>query len=169
MSSNSKVKAATFSTGLALVIPASIGLLWSGYPTVMCPFPLLTVLPAFLLSRLGMPYAAVAVPSLVFFLWHPGLFRGEGEVPRRSSVLLIAAIALSVADFAGGWKYVLQYQGAEHTRAVCLVNVAWAAFLVFAFARVWKVGSSFRMSLILHWLLFAWLGWYAFPYLGELP
>jgi hypothetical protein len=27
----------------------------------------------------------------------------------------------------------------------------------------------FRFSLFLHWTLFAWLAWCAFPYMGELP
>jgi hypothetical protein len=29
--------------------------------------------------------------------------------------------------------------------------------------------KSFASNLIFHWLLFAWLGWFAFPYLGESP
>jgi hypothetical protein len=44
-----------------------------------------------------------------------------------------------------------------------------AAVLFFAFVRTWKMGASFRNSLFVHWMLFAWLAWYAFPYLGELP
>jgi hypothetical protein len=165
----SKSGVTTTIAGLSLLIPASVGLLVSGVPTILCPFPTLTVLPAFLLSDLGLWKAAIAVPTLCFFLWNPGLFRGEAKVPKRSYVLLIILILLGIADFVYGWKWGLQYQGSQFTHVVCAVNVIWAAFLAVAFARSWNESSSFRYSLFVHWMLFAWLAWYAFPYLGELP
>jgi len=165
----SKSGVTTTIAGLSLLIPASVGLLVSGVPTILCPFPTLTVLPAFLLSDLGLWKAAIAVPTLCFFLWNPGLFRGEAKVPKRSYVLLIILILLGIADFVYGWKWGLQYQGSQFTHVVCAVNVIWAAFLALAFARSWNESSSFRYNLFVHWMLFAWLAWYAFPYLGELP
>jgi hypothetical protein len=76
---------------------------------------------------------------------------------------------LSIVYFISGWRLGLQYQGAVYTRAVVIVNVGWAAVLVFASVWTWKKRTSFRTSLLVHWMLFAWLAWYAFPYLGELP
>jgi hypothetical protein len=169
VSSNPKAAAATLVTGLALLVPASMGLLIAGVPTKLCPLPLLTIVPAFALSIWRLHYAAVLVPVLLFFLWHPGLFRGATRVPRRSYVLLAVAMALSIVYFIASWNLGLEFEGVEYTRVVCLVNVVWAAFLALAFARAWKEGSSFRASLFLHWMLFAWLAGYAFPYLGELP
>jgi hypothetical protein len=116
-----------------------------------------------------MVYAAVAVPMLLFFAWHPGLLHGDAKIPKRSYVLLIAVILLDVAYFGTSSKWGLQYQGSRYTHAVCAINVAWAVFLILAFARSWKKTPSFAYSLFLHWMLFAWLAWYAFPYLGELP
>ncbi len=106
---------------------------------------------------------------LCFFVWHPGLFRGESKVPRRSYVLLVVAILLSVAYFVTSWEWGLHYEGSRFTHVVCALNAAWVALLALAFARSWKETSSFRYSLFVHWMLFAWLAWYAFPYLGELP
>jgi hypothetical protein len=106
---------------------------------------------------------------LLFFVWHRGLFRGEARVPRRSYALPATVTILNAVYFNVGWKFGLQYQGAEYTRVVFMVNVGWATILVFAFGGTWTNGSSFKISLFLHWLLFAWLAWYAFPYLGELP
>jgi hypothetical protein len=165
----SKNTIATIAAGLGLLIPASIGLLASDVPTILAPFPLLTVLPAFLLSGVGIYKVAVGVPMLLFFAWHPGLFRGHAKVPKRSYVLLIILILLAVADFAWGWNWGLQYQGSQYTHTVCAINFAWAVFLILAFARSWKKPPSFAYSLFLHWMLFAWLAWYAIPYLGELP
>jgi len=165
----SKSTIATITAGLGLLIPASLGLLVTNVPTILCPFPLITILSAFLLHAQGGMKAAVAVPMLLFFGWHPGLFRGDAQIPKRSYVLLIVLILLSIVDFVAGWNWGLQYQGAHYTHVVCAVNVAWAAFLLLAFARTRKRSSSFAYSLFLHWMLFAWLAWYAFPYLGELP
>ncbi len=165
----SKSTIATITAGLALLIPASIGLLITNVPTILCPFPLMTIGPALLLSGQGSWEAAVVVPMLLFFAWHPGLLHGDANVPKRSYVLLIVLILLAIADFVTSWNWGLQYQGAHYTHVVCAVNVVWAAFLILGFSRGWKRSPSFAYSLFLHWMLFAWLAWYAFPYLGELP
>jgi hypothetical protein len=88
--------------------------------------------PAFMLS--GLYEIAVVLPTLLFFAWHPGLFRGEAKIPKRSYVLFLAATALSVVYFVGSWKWGLLYQGIQHTRIVCGINVAWIVFLALAFA-----------------------------------
>jgi hypothetical protein len=165
----SKSTIATITAGLGLLIPASLSLLVTGVPTTLCPFPLITILPAFFLSGQGMLKLAVAVPMLLFFAWHPGLLRGDAKIPKRPYVLLIAVTLLDIADFVTSWNWGLQYQGAHYTHVVCTGNIAWAAFLVLDFARTWKKPSSFAYSLFLHWMFFASLAWYAFPYLGELP
>jgi hypothetical protein len=159
----------TFVAGLALLIPASFGLLLAGVPTILCPLPLLTVIPAFVLSTWRLHYLAVGFPALLFFLWHPGFIRGAPQVPKRSYALLAILIVLSIIYFISGWQFGLQYQGLRYTRTVLIVNLGWAAVLVFAFVRTWQKEASFRASLFVHWMLFAWLAWYAFSYLGELP
>jgi hypothetical protein len=158
--------------GLGLLIPAAIGLglfPHAGAPTVLSPLPALTVIPALLLSdwhNLG--NAAVILPVLLFFLWNRQLFRGEAKVPRRSYALLSILAVLTAIDFVVSWKWGLQYEGPKFTVMVCSVNTVWLAFLGVAFARTIKGTSSFATSLFLHWMLFAWLCWYAFPWLGEL-
>jgi hypothetical protein len=159
----------TFVAGWGLLIPAGIGLLLSDVPTIFCPFPMLTVFPVFLLSSWHLWRAVICVPTLLFFAWHPKLFRGAARVPIRSSALYASATILSVLYFATGWKWGLQYQGAQYTQVVCAVNTAWVILLGLGFARSWTGSSSFRFNLFLHWMLFAWLAWYAFPYMGELP
>jgi hypothetical protein len=154
----------TFALGLGLLIPASIGLFPSGVPTVTCPLPILTVIPGFIC---GPP--AVILPTLLFFAWSPGLFRGDIRVPKRSYVLLAVLTALSGLWFIGGWNYGLKWQDARYTHLVCVLNCVWVVSLWAMFIYNWKQEPSFRANLLLHWTLFAWLSWYAFPYLGELP
>ena len=164
---NSRV--VTLVCGLSLLVPASVGLLVSRVPTVLCPFPALTVMALFRFASLGLGKAAVLLPVLLFFIWNPGLFRAASKIPKRSYVLLGVATALSTDWFVGGWKYGLEYQGARYTYFVCAINVVWILSLWAMFIRKWKSASSFRANLFLHWALFAWLGWYALPWLGELP
>jgi hypothetical protein len=119
-------------------------------------------IPALLIHQLG-----AAVPVLCFFVWNPGLFRDEGRVPKRSYALLGFGTVLSVFWFAFGWTDGLAIQGAKYNYLVCGINVIWILTLWAAFAFNWKRASSCSTNLILHWMLFAWLAWYAFPFFGE--
>jgi hypothetical protein len=157
----------TLLTAMGLLIPASIGLSLSGAPTIFSPFPALTFIPALLLVQWHLEYAVVLLPALLFLLWNPQLFRAEGKIPKRSYVLFGLIAALSVVDFAVSWKSGLQYHGAKYTAIVCSINVAWIGFLSFVFRRGLNTTPSFLTSLFVHWMLFAWLCWYAFPSLGE--
>lgn len=163
---------ATFIVGMGLLIPAYLGLLLTGWPTVICPLPALTFVPALLLSYWSSwcARAAVFVPVLFFFAWNPALFQGSGRIPGRSYGLLAVATALSIIAFVAGWKLGLRYQGAQYVYSVCAINIVWVASLWTMFAQKRKsAASSFKASLFLHWALFAWLSWYAFPCMGELP
>ena len=145
-----------------------LGLMLDGVPTLRCPLPTLTVIPAFFLSTARLTWLAVLVPAGLFFLWTPGLFHGKADIPRRSWILLSVLTVLTAVYFAGSWRYGLEYQGKRFTYGICALNAGWLALLWTIF--MWRGNKkSFTNNLILHWLLFAWLGWYAFPYLGELP
>jgi hypothetical protein len=164
----SKSAVTTLVVGLALLVPAAIGLNDIG-PTVIHPLPALTILPAFFLAGSHLWKAAVVIPTLLFFAWNPGLLFGDGKIPKKSCVLLAILTVLSVVWFVGGWKFGVEYQGAEYTYTVCILNVALICFLGLVFATNWGKESSFSINLVSHWILFAWLAWIAFPYLGEMP
>jgi|SRR6266436_228817 len=155
--------------GLALLIPAWIGLFSAGVPTLFAPLPTLTILPAFVLSRWHLESLAVLIPSFLFFLWSPGLLlRQRPDLPKRTAALLGLLTLLVIVDFVFEWNFGLRYQGTRHTVGVCIINFMWLALLWWASVRCLRK-PSFAGSLLAHWFLSAWLGWYAFPYLGELP
>ena len=85
----------------------------------------------------------------------------------RKYILAVAAF-LSIIWFVFGWKLGLRYQGSACTYWVCAINAVWIVILAVSIARCKKT-NSFASKLIFHWFLFAGLGWFAFPYLGELP
>jgi hypothetical protein len=158
-----KSKFLTLLCGLSLLLPIVFWSLLRDLPSPLYPLPLLVV--AF---ALVFRYAAIAVPMLLFFAWNPGLFRGEAMMPKRSYVLLAVLTLLSVPWFGVGWKFGLAYQGGRYCYSVLMTNICWLAGLWLVFART-KRADSFAANLFFHWMLFAWLAWYAFPYLGELP
>lgn len=157
----------TLAAGLALIVPAYCGLVLTGTPSLIAPFPTLTILVAFAWPG-GFPWAAILVPSSLFFAWRPNLLRGEIRIPQRSLALLAILTLLTIFDFVFEWKDGLHYQGSRFTYVTCAVNIGWLLLLWALFVRAWRK-PSFHNNLLAHWLLFAWLGWYAFPYLGELP
>ena len=157
----------TVVAGIALVVPAYCGLMLTGTPSLISPFPTVTVLVAFALPG-AIPWLAVLVPSLFFFAWNPSLAKGERKVPRRSLFLLLLLTLLTMVDFLLEFQDGLEYQGARFTYATFGVNVGCLIVLWIVFVRGWRKPSFFN-NLLAHWLLFVWLGWYAFPYLGELP
>ena len=65
--------------GLSLLVPAWMGLFSSGVPTLYAPLPTLTILPAFLLSSWHLESFAVLIPTILFFLWNPGLFNDDAD------------------------------------------------------------------------------------------
>lgn len=159
----------TLISGLLLLIPATIGLFLTGVPTLLCPLPYLTVVPAFLLSSMHLEHAAVLIPVILFFAWNPSLFRGSSTIPKRTYVLFVIATVMSVIWFIVGWNYGLQYQSPTYTHYICVLNIAWIAGIGALLLLRQKRNPSFASNLVFHLVLFAWLGWYAFPYLGELP
>jgi hypothetical protein len=158
-----KTKLLTIAAGLSLLIPVLFWLFSKEGPTLLYPFPALMFIPSFLLRR-----AAVLVPVVLFFVWNPGLFGGEANIPRRSYILLITATVLSVLWFAVGWRDGLAVQGAKYNYAISGINALWMVVLWLLFSRSRKEEPSFTTNLAVHWVMFAWLAWYAFPFMGEL-
>jgi hypothetical protein len=155
----------TILAGLSLFVPVLFEHLSRGNESLLYPFPALVIIPLFL----GLGRIAFAVPAVLFFVWNLRLFQGGATVPKRSYVLLIGATFASAFYFIGSWKYGLEYQGTSYTHGVLTFNIIWIASLWLMFVYAWKSKPSFATNLLVHWLLFAWLAWYAFPFMGELP
>ena len=153
----------TLGAGLALIGPAFWGFFGGefGGPWFLRPFPALTEIPAFFVGPLS-----ILLPSALFFLWCPRLFRGQERIPNRSLVLLGILTVLTGISFIEGWNYGMQYQGAALTYSTLAANIVWIILLWFVF--LWaRHKRSFRTNLLAHFLLFMWLGWQAFPHMGE--
>jgi hypothetical protein len=155
----------TLLAGLSLLVPVLFWVVFAQEgPSALYPFPALMFIPALF----GLRQAAVAVPMVLFFVWSLGLFQGDADVPKRSYVLLLVATLLDALWFVVGWKDGLAMQGPKYNYSVCAVNIVWIAALWMLFVRSRKTEPSFKSNLLFHWMLFAWLAWYAFPFFGEM-
>jgi hypothetical protein len=135
-----------------------------GVPEVYAPLNFLVMVPYFLGGRL----VAFSVIPVFFLLWCLPMLRNGAQLPTRSIILLVCAVALSAISLISGYNHGIEYQGFDYTRGVFIINLVWWALLgglaVFARCR-----PGIGQNLVFHAMLFAWLAWYAFPYLGELP
>lgn len=143
----------------------SLGLFGGGAPTVASPGSMLLLWPALM----GIPpFLVVLVLVGLFFSWRPSLFSGQPAIPVRTVTLLVVATVLSAVAFVAGWKFGYEYQGPDYVQLCLVLSIlmlaACTALLWIGYRR-----PSFRTSLALQTVLFAWLASYAFPYLGETP
>jgi len=151
----------------------------AGSPTAMSPYPLLVLLPAFCIAELFsgtelFPYryffmALSALPvSLLYVAWSGHLIRAATILPRRSLALLAVVGIFNVWYAFESWPFGLKYQGLTHTLRVTAFGAAMLVVLIVL--GIWaRRAPSFAKNFAFHTLLFGWLAWGAFPFLGELP
>lgn len=84
-------------------------------------------------------------------------------MPKRSHVLLMVTTFLTAVWFIFWWKKEVAAEGPRYIYLVCAVNVVWIGSLWMLFAHSREGEPSFKMNLLFHWMLFAWLYLFAFP------
>jgi hypothetical protein len=155
--------------GLCLLLPGYFG----SHDTVgiLSPDPMLPFIFAGLLERyrywIDVQTILVVLPAALFLAWNPSLLCGQTGTPKRTYVVAALVVVLDVAYLVASWNLGVKYEGIEYTAFVTAGNVGWIAILSVLFISSWKGEASFAWNLALHWVLFAWLAWFAFPYLGE--
>jgi len=144
-------------------------------PTPTSPYSLMVVFPLLLVSGLGsshFPRVLIhllgCTPLVAFFLlWSSHLLAASNAIPRRSIVLLLLVTFTSCIFLYGSWSYGVRWQGLQHTLIVVSINVIFIVSLFFLLFAA-RQRQTFATNYAFHVLLFIWLGWYAFPWLGEL-
>jgi hypothetical protein len=155
-----------------LVWFASFLTISGGVPHLYSPFSFIIIIPALYLSSypgtqsLASLIAALVGPVL-FAAWSFPIMKGQMRIPKRSKILAIVLVVLSIVFLISGWSYGNQYQGAFHTIAIYIFNLAFWVGLFFTERKNTRF-PSFISNLVFHTLLFFWLAWVAFPWLGEL-
>jgi hypothetical protein len=144
-------------------------------PSASSPFAFVTTVPALWVFELNervwpafVLFALACLPVVAAFLVSSThLFRDRREIPKRSVVVLTVLVLLSVAWFWQGWSYGIQYQGMSHTLYVAVWNAIFVGTASILLSLNWKT-PRFGVNLAFHGVVFSWLAWCAFPWLGEL-
>jgi hypothetical protein len=156
-----------FICALSTVAVASLPI-WTETRTVLSPLPILSMV--FLLLAYRWPsviVAAIPVGAFLTFLW-PITRTHLGPIPMRATVLLVIGTTLSVVYLVACWPYGVQYAGVVHARSVIVINalsmlILWVLWVAF------HRDSPFGCRIAFGTLLFYWLFWCAFPYVGQFP
>jgi hypothetical protein len=143
-----------------------------GYPRIWAPFNLLVIVPAFLLGEqfsvdVALLIAPLSVPFF-FLIWTmPATWIGP-KPPKRTLIFAFFAVSLSVASLVLGYSYGVEYHGISYVIGTLITSaLCWTAIAVAGITAVLK--PSVGRNLTFHIAFFAWLAWYAIPYMGELP
>jgi hypothetical protein len=154
---------------LALVIAVisghSLGIAGDGYPTLRSPYPILLAIPLFL----GVPAMLVAIAfGTAFMFWSRYLERSDTSIPHRSIILLVVTTIVSTLIYASVWEDAIQYPDETFVVEALVSSVVMAVALYLLAAWNHRM-PSFAASATFHFFLFAWLGTYAVPWVGEVP
>jgi len=114
----------------------------------------------------GVP--AVFVLPLVFLVLHWLNEHTPSSRGRNQFFLVLALILLNIWYLSGSFGYGTKYQGAVHTNLVAGINVVVFLSLLVSAYLAWRRPSLPHVRTN-NLVLFVFLAWYAFPYLGELP
>jgi hypothetical protein len=147
---------------LTAIVAHATGILGDGAPTLNSPWPLLLTIPAFL-----------GVPILFVALLFGGLFyfacRRAADRPRlakRTPLILALATIACAAYFVVSWSAAIEYQGKPFLYTCVFIN----AVAVLGLFSMWAINHRAAVSysaIAFYFVLFVWLGTYAFPYFGE--
>jgi len=146
---------------LLLVGWQSMGLFGGSAPSLLSPISF--ILGA--IAVLSVPGAPIAF-GLIFVVWSSQLLRGRARVPKRTLFLWVATLILSTAWFCVGWEVGREFQGNKYL-AMCALASCGFALAVGCALLINLRRPSFLLSLGAHFLLFAWIATYAFPWIGE--
>jgi len=140
--------------------------------SVHSPMPMLTMVAFVFGYMLGgdsglTVLAKAAVGPVLLFLWHPYMFIGDADVPRRSVVGLAVLTGLSVLYFIWTWSGALRYQGWGHAVGVSVLNGS-AVCLSWVLMMLALRRRNFGMTVAAHACVVGWLVYCAFPLFGEI-
>ena len=163
-----------FVIGTFLLWTVAYATMIAHYPKIYSPYSFPVVIPTLLLSTIfrneSMVYAialgTLTIPVL-FTAWSYPLLLGKKQIPKRTIIVALVLVCLSAIFLFFSWSYGIQYQGYIHTLSIDFFNFCFWIILYFLYrANVKQI--SFSTNFMFHWMLFAWIGWCGFPWLGEL-
>lgn len=144
----------------------------ANYPKIYSPYSFAVVIPVLFVSDTGinklLMYVFVAIPTVTLYLiWSLFFINKTFKISKPTIALSTLLIIASVIFNISSYKYGIEYQGYLHTILMYGYNIIFLAALAFIFKSN-KINPTLTNCLGFNILLFSWVGWCAFPWLGEL-
>ena len=138
-------------------LPPMLTLIFSS-PTILAPGALLSIVPW--IFSYGIWFF---LPSFCFLITN---LRARKDHKKILLAMLSIIILLSITFFIEFWDYWIAYQGLFYILSLVSINTLflWIAWVIIRrYIKTWNI----FYAQIAHMLLFMFLWWFAFPYLGE--
>lgn len=133
------------------------------YGTFITSVSMPNIIPAFYGRYLG-----GVVPAIGFMLSAIPTVRGSDRTGPGFIASIVVVGVLVVAWFIYGWKYGVRYQGLSVVMLLALLNLATFCILLLASLALRRFPGVWRKFAV-HTVFWVWIGWLAFPWLGEWP
>ena len=161
----------TFFLGAIAVLTISSFTILSGSPKFYAPYSLSVAIPAFVVSGNGLPvifrYLLSALPVTLFYcIFVTRQIDSEYRIKKAGLFISITVVILSLLYSFGSYQHGADYQGVTHTLLMYIFNLV--VIFIFSFA-YWLNNRSPNLISVTTTctIYFCWLGWIAFPWLGE--
>ena len=149
---------------------ASNATIMSNEPRIISPGSLVIVAPSIMLWKyLGMMsrFLAPLVGPLLFVIWCAPLFNTPSHIPSRTKLLAVILLLLAVLWLVFSWEYGIVKQGYGYCLSIVFIDCCfWGALFVVERRNLLKPTAMNGIGF--HAMLFVWLSWIGFPWLGEL-
>jgi hypothetical protein len=159
---------------LAFLVVLSTGALTmtAGYPKIYSLYSFTVVIPVFMLYALALPDPLLllfaSLPNALLFLLSTRSTAHENfKISRLFTGISASLVSLSIMFLFVAYDYGVKYQGLNHILFMYLFNGIFICSLIAAYIANNRK-PSINNALVFRVLLFCWLGWCAFPWLGEL-
>jgi len=159
---------------IGAIVVALLGMMTmiAGFPKLYSPYSFTVVLPAFFIYSLDLPawlfpVASVVPIILLYLVWVLVLVRPPYRIAKIAKGLAVLLVLLSITFNLVAFKNGVKYQGELHTYVMYAYNIMFILMLAIV---TWLNSSKSTLinSTCFAVILFSWLGWVAFPWLGEL-
>jgi len=165
-------KAQLISIGTILVAAVSWLTMTPSVP-YLYPYSLTVVMPRMIASSLGLPPILSQLMGIfpfvfLYLIWSLVFLRSPFKITIIQRLIASLFVLLSVVVNIYSFSYGIKYQGELYTYVLYAYNFVLIAALCFVFwlnNRKPTIYNSAGFGIV----LFAWLGWVAFPWLGEFP
>lgn len=127
-------------------------------PSVHAPLPVFMFI--------TVPYLSVPAYVAIYWFWCRPALEAQADTPLRTQLLLFGVTALSALWYCLGAPGGVAYQGRRYVVACTSIS---AGYAIAAYAMWWwnRSRPAPWRNAVLGFLVFAWLGTYAFPWFGE--